>query len=149
MPKEQSIEVVDRSGGRIWIADNDGVRDNLNRLAYREVTVMLTASSVDAFVFSPLEGVWQVTGVRESHTVVGGSGATVQVVVCTGSVAIGSGVAQLTGALDLTVTAPANRAGTLIASPTEIYICDSVGIDMSGTLTGLVGQVTIGLKRIR
>ena len=72
-----------------------------------------------------------------------------QVVVCTGSVAIGSGVAQLTGALDLTVTAPAKRAGTLIASPTEIYIGDSVGIDMSGTLTGLVGQVTIGLKRIR
>lgn len=148
MPKEQSLEVVDRLGNRVWIADNDGVKDSSGRLGYMERSWPLLAASVDSFVWSPLEGTWQLQYVRESHTVVGGSGATVTVVVCPASVAVGSGTAQLTAALDLTVTAPANQAGTLIASPTLIRPGDSVAVDMAGTLTGLVGQITMGFKRV-
>lgn len=128
-----------------------GLLKDRNNRAFQSaptVAVSLFATMVDSFIWSPTEGIWQVDAVAESHTVVGGSGAQVQVVVCPGSVAIASGTAQLTAALDLTVTAPACRFGTLIASPTRIMRGDSVGVDVNGTLTGLVGQLTVTFRRI-
>lgn len=120
------------------------VYDPFHRIVYP-----LLAASVDTFIWTCQEGVWRVRSVVEAHTVVGGSGATVTVTVCPGSVAIASGTAQLSAALDLTVTAPAKAFGTLIASPTEMSRGDSLAIDMSGTLTGLVGVLTVMLERVK
>lgn len=154
MPVEQALTIKVRPTptSELTILDTDavGVKDGSGRYWYPpiEKSFSLLAASVDAFIWTCIEGIWQVTGVVEAHTVVGGSGATVNVVVCPGSVAIASGTAQLSAALDLTVTAPAKQFGTLIASPTQIFRGDSVGIDMSGTLTGLVGVLTVQLKRV-
>jgi hypothetical protein len=127
-----------------------GLKDGTGKmhLTWLDKSWPLLAASVDSYIWTCIEGIWQLYAVGESHTVVGGSGATVQLVVCPGSVAIGSGTAQLTAALDLTVTAPAKSFGTLIASPTLMYKGDSLAVDLSGTLTGLVGQLTYLLKRI-
>src|SRR5262245_49718234 len=76
-----------------------------------QVTIPLAVGTPDSFVWTCMEGIWRVDGAVESHNVVGGAGASVQVVVCPGSVAIASGTAQLTAALDLTVTAPAKQFG--------------------------------------
>lgn len=125
-------------------------KDNRNRYQHGipPITAQLLAASVDSFIWTCVEGVWVVDTVVEAHTVVGGSGATVQVVVCPGSVAVASGTAQLSAALDLTVTAPAKQFGTLIATPTQMLRGDSLAIDMSGTLTGLVGVLTVQLARV-
>ncbi len=152
MNRQQTFTLVN-AGGLVDL-DYDpilgGLKDRTGRLVtpFHHVTLPLLAATVDGFVWTCIEGVWQVAGVAEAHTVVGGSGATVQVVVCLGSVAIASGSAQLTAALDLTATAPAKSFGTMIATPTLIYRGDSVGIDMSGTLTGLVGALTVQMKRV-
>lgn len=127
-----------------------GIKDGSNRFftPWQNFTVDLLAATVDTFIWTCIEGIWQLNGVAEAHTVVGGAAAAVTVVVCPGSVAIASGTAQLTAVLDLTVTAPAKSFGTLIATPTSMFRGDSLGIDMSGTLTGLVGKLTVQLKRI-
>lgn len=127
------------------------LKDRLNRAfnAQTSVTVQLAAGMVvDQFIWGPTEGIWQVDSVVESHTVVGGASAAAQVAVCPGSVAPASGTNQLTAALDLTVTAPAARFGVLIATPTRIMRGDSVALRMSGTLTGLAGQITVYFRRI-
>jgi hypothetical protein len=93
--------------------------------------------------------VWQVTGVHSNITVSGGTSAAVTVVHCAAGVAIGSGTAQLSAALDLEETGPNMQTGTLIASPTLFYPGDVLGLDFSGTLTSLVGVITIELGKVR
>ena len=150
MPIWRDLKLVNRVGATILETDDVGMKDATARYVspYEFLTVDLLAAMVDNFLWTCIEGIWQVAGVAEAHTVVGGASCAVQVVVCPGSVAIGSGTAQLTATLDLTVTAPAKSFGTLIASPTQIFRGDSVGIDISGTQTGLVGKLTVQLKRI-
>ena len=150
MPRWRDVTLVNRTGVILVDSDEVGIKDGSGRYfsPYEHVNHDLLAASVDGFIWTCIEGVWQIAGVAEAHTVVGSSGATVQVVVCPGSVAIASGTAQLTAALDLTVTAPAKSFGTLIATPTQIFRGDSVGMDLSGTLTGLVGMLTVQLRRV-
>ncbi|MGL5936911.1 MAG: hypothetical protein ACRCZI_14950 [Cetobacterium sp.] len=149
--KERSIEIVNSVGGRVALLDGDvGIQGPNGQLFQTEegVTVPLLATSVDTYVWTARDGTWQIVGVISITSVVGGAGANVTVRVCPGVTAPASGVAQLTGTIDLTIAAPSKVNGTLIASPTVIQAGDSVAIDMSGTLTGLVGNLTIWLRKL-
>ena len=153
MPIYSALQVVgDGPGGvKVLTADRNGVYDEQNAgfiTAFERVVWPLLAGSLDSFIWVCTEGIWQIASVREAHTVVGGASAAVTVVVCPQAVAIASGVVQLTAVLDLTITAPAGRAGTLITTPTKMTVGDAVAVDFSGTLTGLVGAITVSLKKV-
>lgn len=154
MPIETSLDIVNKVGGALVARfDEKGIGNVSGDLVdfYVELSGLLLAATVDGFIWRNLHpsAVFAVYRFGATTTVVGGSGATVQLVHCAQSVAIASGTAQLTAALDLTTTAPAKLNGTLIASPTELLPGDSLGLDMSGTLTGLVGAWTALLRRLR
>ncbi len=150
MPRWRDVTLVNRTGVILVDSDEIGIKDGSGRYfsPYDYVTHDILAATPNSFIWTCIEGVWQIAGVAEAHTVAGGASAAVQVVVCPGSVAIASGTAQLTATLDLTVTAPAKSFGTLIATPTQIFRGDSVGLSFSGTLTGLVGMLTVQLRRV-
>jgi hypothetical protein len=155
VPLEQALSIRGRAntlGVTPLIADMDelGLRDSLGRYfsPYHTLDWPLLVGSISSFIWHCHEGLWQVHSVSEAHTVVGGAGCTATLVVCPQAVAIGSGTAQLTAVLDLTVTAPAYRFGTLIASPTIMSRGDALAVLMAGTQTGLVGVLHTLLKRI-
>ena len=111
------------------------------------VTQQLLASTVSQDVFVADDN-YQVVSVQAVPTVIGGAGATVNVEVLTGVQAPGAGVAQLSAALALNGTAHAVVTGALIAAPTTLQAGNRLGIILAGTLTGLVGTITIKLKRV-
>lgn len=133
------------SGGNAWQQTPSGILVKTPRFV--EVSQQLLASTVSQSVFIADDN-YQVVGVQAVPNVVGGAGATVNVEVCTGTQAPGAGTAQLTAALALTGTANAVVAGTVVAPPATIAAGQRVGIVMAGTLTGLVGVVTIQLQRV-
>lgn len=154
MPIETNLDIVNQvGGGLITRLDQNGIANgaaDLN-IFYDPITWALLAGSISSFIFTNYipGSILRVFAVRANTTVVGGASAAVQLVVCPQGVALGSGVNQLTAALDLTTTAPAKLSGTLISPPTDIGIGDCLGVVFSGTLTGLVGALTVGLRRIR
>jgi hypothetical protein len=108
----------------------------------------LLAASVDKHIWACTEGRWQVSGVTEIHSVAGGSGAQVDVKVTSGVTAPASGTTQLGSVVDLTVTANTVQQKALIASPTVIGPGDTVALDFGGTLTALVGIISVSVKRV-
>ena len=118
-------------------------------IAGEPITVPLFATTVSQTIFVADDN-YVITGVQVVADVLGGAGATVTVEALTGVVANGSGVAQLTAALVVgsTGTAHAVVAGTLIAAPTVIAKGSRFGIVMAGTLTALVGLITVSIKRV-
>ena len=111
------------------------------------VTQQLLASTVSQDIFVADDN-YQVVSVQAVPTVIGGAGATVNVEVLSGTQAPGAGVAQLTAALALNGTAHAVLSGSMIAAPTTLVAGSRLGIVMAGTLTGLVGTITVKLKRV-
>jgi len=113
------------------------------------LTIPLLASSVDTDVWiapSPMI----VVAVRESHSVVGGASAAVRPRKITdtsapGAAASGTVKEITTAALDLTASINTQRSGTLVATAADLTFAagDRLALDFSGTLTGLVGQLTI------
>lgn len=155
MPIEQAFTLKGRANTAgvapdIFVSDDLGLRDSLGRYInpYHTLDWPLLVGSLSTFVWHCHEGLWQVHSVSEAHTVVGGAGAAASVIVCPQAVAIGSGVAQQTAVLDLTLAAPTYRFATLIASPTVMSRGDALAVLFAGTLTGLVGVMHILLKRI-
>jgi len=112
-----------------------------------EITVPLIATSPSQSIFIADDN-YQVVGVQAVADVLGGAGATVTVEVLTGVQAPGAGVAQLTAPLALNGVAHQVVTGTLIAAPTTAAAGNRIGIVMAGTLTGLVGYVTIAIQRV-
>jgi hypothetical protein len=134
----------------VIVMDDLGIRDATGRYigaAYHHNWPLLVGS-ISSFIWHCHEGLWQLNSVSEQHTVVGGSGASVTLVACPQAVAIGSGTAQLTAVLDLTVTAPAYRFGTVVAAPYTFSRGDAMAVLFAGTLTGLVGNLTYIMKRV-
>ncbi len=153
MPVDSNLVIKGGSGAGVTILtlDDKGIKDEISGgffSSHYRFTVPALAASVDGFIWTCEGGTWQLTSVAEAHTVVGGASCAAQVVVCPGSGTIASGVAQLSSALDFTVTAPAKSFGILIASPTQIFRGDSLALDYSGTMTGLVGAISFTLRRI-
>lgn len=117
-------------------------------------TTELLAASVDKWVFiAPFA--CKVVSIKEVHSVVGSTSALVSPRKVTGVSAPGAAVAAgitelLTAGFDLTATANTVVTGTLSATASDYTLAagDKIGLDFSGTLTGLVGQITIELKRV-
>lgn len=113
------------------------------------ISYPILAGSLDTPVFIA-DDAYQVVKINEVHSVVGGGSAAVTVKKCTGTTAPASGTAMHASAIDLTATINTNISPTLVATTSTLTLAagDKVSLDFSGTLTGLVGVITINLKRV-
>ena len=110
---------------------------------YDNLVVPINASSVDQWAFIA-KYACQVTNVSVIYTVVGGSGATVDVKKSITVEAPASGATMLTAAVALTATANTVYTPTLAAAAAcQLAAGNTIGIDLSGTLTGLVGGIVV------
>ena len=138
-------------GATILTLDEDGMKDSSNRIfsAFQHVEAQLLATPVANYIWRCRFGVWVVEYVNALVRVTGSTGCTCDVLVCQQVEAVASGVTQLGAVMDLEETAPFQATPALIASPTEIYPGDSVAFNYGGTATGLIGLLTVLLKRIK
>lgn len=115
------------------------------------VTTELLAASVDKWAFvAPFP--CEVIDVREIHSVVGGASAAVRPRLITNvsapGAAAGANVIEMTAAFDLTATVNTVVTGTIVAAAARLAAGEKIGLDFSGTLTGLVGHLSFTIKRI-
>jgi hypothetical protein len=152
MPIDQAHTVVSRTGAVIFDLDPLlGPKDSMSRVmdGLESITIQLLAASPTAgHLWTAHEGIWRLGTASEIHAVVGGAAAALQLYVTPSGTAPGSGTAQLTGTIDLTATANAVRFGTLIATPTQLLRGDSLCYVLTGTITGLVGSLTVNMWRV-
>jgi hypothetical protein len=118
------------------------------------VTSELLAASVDKWAFVATRPC-KLVGIREIHSVVGGASAAVRPRKITDTSAPGASagatVKELTqAAFDCTLTINTTQTGTLSATVADLQLAagDKIALDFSGTLTGLVGMVSIELAPI-
>jgi hypothetical protein len=132
-------------------ADERGLLDSAGRInvAWEQVNYPLNATPVAQYIWRCFQGVWVVEYVNVIVRVTGSTGATVDVLVCQQVEAVASGVSQLGAVMDVEETAPFQATPALIATPTEIYPGDSVAVNYGGTATGLIGLLTVILKRTK
>lgn len=152
MPIEQSLTIkgAGPDGPTILTADDTGLKDGSSRIfsAHVNVETPLLATPVANYVWRCRFGVWQVEHVNALIRVTGSTGCTCDVLVCQGVEAVASGVSQLGAVMDLEETAPFQAVPALIATPTSIFPGDSVAFNYGGTATGLIGLLTVIIKRI-
>lgn len=160
------ITVVDNNDTTLWSVTSTGVTaiagaDELTAGGVivptaLTITTDLMAASVDKWIFvAPFA--CQVLSVREIHSVAGGSGAAARprkiaaATVAAPGAAVAAGITEITtAAFDLTTTADTTVTGTLSATASDytLAVGDKIGIDFAGTLTALVGHMTISIKRV-
>lgn len=147
-----SLEIVGvgPAGARVALIDEAGFKDVDGRMfdARERINYPLVAVPVANYIWLCDRGVWKVEYVAAQARVTGGGSATIDVLVCQGVEAVASGVSQLAAVMDVEETAPFKAVPALIAAPTPIYPGDSVAFNGGGTLTGLIGVLTVILKRI-
>jgi hypothetical protein len=152
MPIQQSISIVGPgpTGTPVLTADETGLKDGSNRIfnAFVNISVPLLATPVANYIWRCRFGVWQVEYVSALVRVTGSTSCTCDVLVCQGVEAVASGVTQLGAVMDLEETAPFQAVPALIAAPTSIFPGDSVAFNYGGTATGLIGLLTVIVKRI-
>lgn len=107
--------------------------------------VPLTASVLTQAIFVA-DRDYQLTSAKCSYSIAASLLGTFQVSVDTGSDAPGSGTSQLSSAIDLSGTVNTAKTGTLIGTPTTIASGSRISTVLGGTLTGLLGTCTLGLK---
>jgi hypothetical protein len=121
-----------------------------------QVTIFtqLIATDVDRHLFVA-DGPYKVLGFREIHSVVGGAAAAVRPRKITDTsapgAAAGATVKELTTAnIDLTAVVNTVVTPALVATAADLLLAagDKVSLDFSGTLTGLVGTLTLILQRM-
>lgn len=142
--------VVTMDGNGINVASPGLLKADSNVINNEQiVTFALVAATVDQHIWIAPEGFWQVSKVRYMPRVAGSdAGAvTADVKVTSGVTAPASGTTQLTATLNLKGTADTLQVGTVIASPTVIKQGDTVALDVTGTLTAVVGLLEVTLKR--
>jgi len=164
-PGTQNVQVgivVSRTGTTLGTANDKilevdfptaGVTTAAN--ATKVVTAELLAASVDKWVFIA-DRSYQVTQVEEIHSVVGSTSAAVRprkitaATVAAPGAAVAAGITELTAAADLTATVNTTQTLTLSATAADLLLADGdkIGLDFSGTLTGLVGVIVITLKPV-
>lgn len=121
-----------------------------------EITSELLAASVDNWIFVATRAC-KVVAVRECHSVIGGSGAVVRPRKITAATtaapgaAVAAGITELTAAdigLETAVNVAQNAGLTATVADLSLAAGDKIGLNFSGTLTGLVGVLTIELQYI-
>lgn len=120
------------------------------------LTTELLAASVDKWIFVA-DRAYKVVSVREVHSVVGGSGAVVRPrkVTAAGTAApgdaAGATVKELTAAdIGLETTINVSQDAGLSATVADLNLAagDKIGLNFGGTLTGLVGSLSIELVAV-
>lgn len=120
------------------------------------ITSELIAASVDKWVFVA-DRACRVSSVREIHSVIGGTGATVRprkiaaATVAAPGAAVAAGIVELTtAAIGLETAVNVSQTGTLSATPADLLLAvgDKIALDFAGTLTGLVGSISIGIDPV-
>jgi len=147
----RSLSVVGPTGDSVLEFGGDGLSnaDGCMWSPYAQVSWPLLAASVSSYIWTCISGVWRLEAVTTKITVSGGGSAAIMLTACSGVTAVADGVDQLDAVIDLQETAPAAANGVLIAEPTLMYPGDSLGLEFSGTLTGLVGALTVLLARVQ
>ena len=152
MSVESGLEIVGPGPNRstVLIADEFGLRDASGRIfnAFVNISTPLLATPVANYIWRCRTGVWQVEYVSALVRVTGSTGCTCDVLVCQQVEAVASGVTQLGAVMDLEETAPFQAVPALIAAPTPIFPGDSVAFNYGGTATGLIGLLTVVIKRV-
>ena len=153
MPRESSLEIVGDgpAGATILTLDKTGFKDSAGRIVDARVVlgVQILATPVANYIWRCRAGVWVVEYVDVLVRVTGSIGNTVDVLVCQQVEAVASGVSQLAAVMDVEETAPFQAVPALIATPTQIFPGDSVAYNYGGTATGLIGLLTVVVKRIQ
>jgi hypothetical protein len=111
------------------------------------VTTFLEAASVDKFIWiAPRK--CKLIGIREVHPVAGGAAAAVRPRKVTANAvapgaAAGATCLELSASIDLTTTANTTQDPAVTTTGSRHYFVkgDRLGLDFSGTLTGLVGLI--------
>lgn len=150
MPIETNLKIVHSvSGAILFQVDDNGVMDGSSRVfqASEFIFDRLFATPLASYIWTCLEGIWQVQAVNAKVSVTGGTSCTVDLLVSPGVVAP-AGTTQLTAVIDIEETAPFSRNGVLIASPTRIQPGDSLSRVIAGTPGALEGLLTVQLKRV-
>ena len=153
-------EVVTYVEGRLMWDDAANGLAQADGTQYRHLsdrlilTVPLTASAVDVDVFQA-DRAYKVVAIRESHSVVGGAAAAVRPRKITDTsapgAAAGANVKELTTAnVDLTAAINTVVSPALSATASDLVLAagNRIALDFSGTLTGLVGNLTIVLEQV-
>lgn len=123
--------------------------------APKEVHYVQTAAAgtaPDAFIFVNPTGsgdYFEIVQAKAIYDVAGGASAAADVKIVPSGTALASGTTALASTFDLTATARTPRTATLTATAGNRIVKpgDSIGIDTSGTLTGLTGLVVSVLLR--
>jgi hypothetical protein len=111
------------------------------------LVLQLAATSVSTSIFI-CDDTYQIASCTAVAETLGGAASTVTVERLTGVQVPGAGVSQLTAPLALNSVAHQVQTGALKTNPDTFAKGDRVGIALAGTLTGLVGAVTVTLKRV-
>ncbi len=145
------------TGATVVASTADGITQGGNKVADEfAITAELLAASVDKWVFVA-DRAYQVVGVREVHSVIGGASAVVRPrkVTAAGTAAPGAAagatVKELTTAdIGLETAIDVTQTATLSATGADLLLAvgDKIGLNFGGTLTGLVGQLTIFLRPV-
>lgn len=153
MPVESALRIVGPGplGATILDIDSRGIVSGAGYMidSHKYIRADLLAGSIDNYIFTnndPL-AIFNITNIAAQIATAGGSSAVVTVKVCTSAVAPASGVAQHSTPIDLTTVGPALIKPT-ITTTTNINPGDSISLDFGGTLTALIGCITLQLKRI-
>ena len=117
------------------------------------VELDLLAATVDKHFFTA-DAPYRVLAINEVHSVVGGASAAARVRKTTGTAAPGASagatVLELhTANFDLTATANTVQTGTLALALADLQLAagDRLSVNVSGTLTNLVGTISVLLER--
>lgn len=142
---------------KLLLVDLSGAAEEVEGDAMRTVvTTDLMAASVDKWIFVA-DRAYQVMGFGEVHSVIGGASAVVtpRKVTAAGTAApgdaAGATVKELTAAaIGLETTINVSQAPALSATAADLLLAagDKVGLNFNGTLTGLVGHLTMSLKPV-
>jgi hypothetical protein len=151
------LELKNSAGTTVASISNAGLLTVASATGQRVVlTTELLAASVDKWLFVA-DRAYIVTSVGEIHSVAGGAAAAVRPRKITAAstaapgAVVAAGITEITSAaIDLTTTANTSQAGALSATASDFTLAvgDKIGLDFSGTLTGLVGSLTIVLKAV-
>jgi len=157
-----SVKVVKQdgtvAGDTVAVLDKDGLvvdadfplMKGANHI-HDKITVehSITLSGNHVF-YMPDSGGWRLNSVREAHTASGGASCAVQMYACTSGQIVTSGVAQLSGTISLSGVPGVVYSGNVIATPTIVSPGEFYGIEVTATLTPLVGaKLTAEFKRVR
>lgn len=151
--KTETTQKAGPGSAGIWIDTANVAKFNPDGTARNLVPIVVTrelmAASVDENIFvAPFA--CKLVRAQEGHGVAGGSGAQVDVTKCTDTTAPASGTTMLASVFDLTSTANTVVDKSLSATAADLALAagDRVALNFGGTLTSLVGSLTLTFVQI-